>query len=81
MITFLTAPYLYLHNIRLSQTCPLDPLAVYRLSYVRSECTFQLLNGRGLFELYGCSRFRINKSVKQLLVKELLKEDYHDLGN
>ena len=72
---------MFVTDMYLSQKQHLDPLSVYRLPYVRSECAFQFLNGRGLLELSVCSQFRIDTSVEQLLAKELLKEDYNDLGN
>ena len=49
----------FVTDMRLSQKRSFDPLSVYRLLYVRSESAFQPLNGRGLLELYGCSRFGI----------------------
>src|SRR5437763_14248395 len=63
----------FVTTMRLSQTYPLDPLALYRLPYVRSECSFQPLNGRG--PLAWLSRLVVVGS------EETHQEDYHDLGN
>src|SRR2546425_4585218 len=49
----------FVTDMRLSQKRSFDPLSVYRLPYVRSESAFLPLNGRGLLELYGCSRLGI----------------------